>query len=257
MLKLCEAAEALEPWAASVRCALDTGARYSDPRPMTPAEDCNTVGQCYHGPVVLVIDALCYSATDIFAAGFQDHEIGPVLGCDATTGAGGANVVPQHLLLERLGDGDLLQELPHGCGLRFAIRRTLRVGERAGAVLEEAGVRPDLRRLHRTTRADLLDRNRDLIARAAKELARRPWRMLEASVAAGQLTATTRGIGRLDLYGDDRPLRSLAVKGDTRKHSKLEADLSAEAWTVLELRGFTDGKQVAARRLGPKQALGG
>ena len=29
---------------------------------------------------------------DIFAAGFQDHEIGPVMGVDANTGAGGANV---------------------------------------------------------------------------------------------------------------------------------------------------------------------
>ena len=61
-----------------------------------------------HGPVVLVIDALCYSTTDTFAAGLQDHEIGSVLGCNATTGAGEANVVPQDLLRERLGDGDRL-----------------------------------------------------------------------------------------------------------------------------------------------------
>ena len=46
---------------------------------------CNLFGQRYYGPVALIIDALCYSTTDIFAAGFQDHEIGPVIG--TTTGA--------------------------------------------------------------------------------------------------------------------------------------------------------------------------
>ena len=39
----------------------------------------NLVGQRYFGPVVLITDARCYSATDIFAAGFADHEIGPIL----------------------------------------------------------------------------------------------------------------------------------------------------------------------------------
>ena len=118
-------------------------------------------------------------------------------------------------------------------------------------------MRPDLPRLHRITRADLLERNRDLIARAAEELARRPWHALEAAVAGGKLVATTRGIERLDIYLDDRPLPSLAVEADTRLHSKLAADLSADAWTVLELRGFTDGKQVASRRLGPRQGFDG
>jgi len=46
----------------------------------------------HQGPVVLVTDALCFSATDIFAAGFQSNGIGPVLGIDESTGAGGANV---------------------------------------------------------------------------------------------------------------------------------------------------------------------
>ena len=41
---------------------------------------------------ITVTDALCYSTTDLFAAGFMDHAIGPVLGVDDNTGAGGANV---------------------------------------------------------------------------------------------------------------------------------------------------------------------
>ena len=52
---------------------------------------CNGIGQVYYGPVVLITDALSYSATDIFAAGFQDNEVGVVLGTGGNTGAGGAN----------------------------------------------------------------------------------------------------------------------------------------------------------------------
>jgi hypothetical protein len=46
----------------------------------------------YPGPTVLITDALCYSAADIFAAGFQDNDLGRVLGTAEHTGAGGANV---------------------------------------------------------------------------------------------------------------------------------------------------------------------
>jgi hypothetical protein len=49
------------------------------------------VGQVYYGPVVLITDAPSYSATDIFAAGFQDNDVGPVVGTAGNTGAGGAN----------------------------------------------------------------------------------------------------------------------------------------------------------------------
>ena len=36
--------------------------------PLTAPDAANDIGQRYHGPVVLVTDARCYSATDIFAA---------------------------------------------------------------------------------------------------------------------------------------------------------------------------------------------
>jgi len=48
---------------------------------------------------VLIVDAQSYSATDIFAVGFQDHDIGDVLGCAAQTGAGGATVASHDDLL--------------------------------------------------------------------------------------------------------------------------------------------------------------
>jgi C-terminal processing protease CtpA/Prc len=104
----------------------------------------------YDGPVVLVTDALCYSATDIFAAGFQDHAIGPILGTDGNTGAGGANVWG-HDLLKELFDWPAkdakspYENLPKGAGMRVSIRRTLRVGARSGTPVEDLGVVPDER----------------------------------------------------------------------------------------------------------------
>jgi hypothetical protein len=68
-----------------------TGATYSAGFPLTSDKRCNGIGQVYYGPVVLITDALSYSATDIFAAGFQDNGVGVVLGTDGNTRAGGAN----------------------------------------------------------------------------------------------------------------------------------------------------------------------
>lgn len=51
----------LSPWRRSVEHALETGATYSAALPMTSPEACNTIGQRYHGPVVLLTSALCYT----------------------------------------------------------------------------------------------------------------------------------------------------------------------------------------------------
>ncbi|MFD2350607.1 hypothetical protein ACFSTC_16675 [Nonomuraea ferruginea] len=85
---------------------------------------------------MLITDARCYSATDIFAAGFQDHGIGPVLGVDDNTGAGGANVWTHELLkllleLPSPAPGSPYRPLPGGAGMRVSVRRTLRVHELA------------------------------------------------------------------------------------------------------------------------------
>src|SRR5262249_46110326 len=70
----------LGAWTPSIAQAVETGSAYSLGYPITPEASANDLGQRYHGPAVLVTDARCYSATDIFAAGFQDHDVGPVLG---------------------------------------------------------------------------------------------------------------------------------------------------------------------------------
>src|SRR5207244_2587085 len=99
--------------------AITTGSIYSRGYPITSIEAANDIGQIYHGPVILLTDALCYSATDLFAAGFQDHLIGKILGVDPNTGAGGANVW-EHDLLVRITTGTKyeLKTLPPGSRMR-------------------------------------------------------------------------------------------------------------------------------------------
>lgn len=165
--RLCNKTAWLAPWKKSVELAVETGAIYSQGIPITPPEAANDIGRQYPGPVVLVTSAKCYSATDLFAAGFQDHAIGKILGVDGNTGAGGANVWTWGLL--KALDPESFPPLPGGAGFRVAIRRSTRVGERSGMPLEDLGVVPD--ETHQVTRDDLLHRNRDLIERAGELLA--------------------------------------------------------------------------------------
>lgn len=168
MFELTAADPSFGPWHESMAEAVETGAQYSDLKPLAPnyREMCNSIGQRYHGPVALITDALCYSTTDIFSAGFQDHGIGPVIGVSGNTGAGGANVWGYDVL-EQLLPG-VFRPLPKGISMRVAVRRTARVGERSGDPVEDLGVKPDLE--HPLTKRDLLEENADLIAFAAQAL---------------------------------------------------------------------------------------
>ena len=128
-LDLCQRFDFVSQWAPSIGRSVETGELYSQALPLDDPAAANQRGQHYQGPVVLVTDALCYSATDIFAAGFQDNRIGPVLGASGNTGAGGANVW-DHALLRQLfpGPGSPFGALPKGTSFRVAIRRVTRSG---------------------------------------------------------------------------------------------------------------------------------
>jgi hypothetical protein len=153
----------LGAWEASIAQAVETGAQYSLGFPITDPESCNRVGQQYQGPVVLVTDALCYSTTDIFVAGFADHGVGKIIGTSPNTGAGGANVWTHELLTQVTATWreTPYRPLPAGANMRVAMRRTLRAGALAGTPVEDLGVRPD--HLHRMTARDLLADNADLM----------------------------------------------------------------------------------------------
>jgi Peptidase family S41 len=242
----------LDVWRESIAQAVETGSPFSDGFPIFPdePENCNRLGQQYHGPVVLIINGLCYSTTDIFAAGWQDHEIGPILGTNGNTGAGGANVWTHELLGQLLpGETSPIRPLPKKTRMRVSIRRTSRVGERSGDPLEDLGVVPD--EIHRITKNDLLNADEDLIEHAASILAGLPVRTLTVEVtplrdpARARVSATTKNVSRLDAYLDGRPMETLDVED-----GEVEFDVSVSGTLshVLELRGFDGGQLVAAKR---------
>jgi C-terminal processing protease CtpA/Prc len=238
----------LEQWRESIEQAVETGATFSLGFPIDAAEEANRLGQQYHGPVLLITDALCYSTTDIFAAGFQDHEIGPILGTSGNTGAGGANVWTHDLLGQLLpGPDSPLEPLPSGTSFRVSIRRTTRVGERSGVPVEDLGVVPN--EVHRMTKADVLEGNRDLIERAAELLAELPrYRLaLKTKAKNGKVTVTVEAenLTRLDAAVDGRPLASLDVED-----GKASFDVPGAAdGRLLEVKGYDADRFAACRRI--------
>lgn len=234
-------------WGASLSTARATGTPFTGGFPLTTAEEANCFGQLYFGPVVLVTDAITYSAGDIFAAGFQDHGIGPVLGIDATTGAGGANVWGHDHLVELLPDRPGLVPLPPGgAKLRVAARVCNRTGTMAGQPIEELGIVADER--HALSEADITAGNRDLKAAAMAMLARQPARWLEvkSSDSGDAVLMTPTNLDRLDVYLEDRPLGSFDVQGDVPLKVAVPAGWPSSR---IEVRGFTGGALVACRRL--------
>ena len=237
-------------WMPSVKQALSIGAVYSNSFPITPEGAANKIGQRYFGPVVLITDSLCYSATDMFAAGFKDHEIGRILGVGNNTGAGGANVWTHSLLRDLLGpeNSNALQPLPGGAEMRVAIRRTLRVGANAGMPLEDLGVEVDDQ--HRMTRRDILEGNVDLFEHAAMILAERPRYQLNATtrlISGNRLSLDliTENLDRIDISINGRPAGSYDLcDGPNRLNLR-----SVMAGAILDLIGLKQGDLVIRRRV--------
>jgi Peptidase family S41 len=217
----------LQRWAESIAESVVTGATYSSGFPLNSEESCNDIGQRYYGPVVLITDALSYSTTDIFAAGFQDNQIGEVLGTSDNTGAGGANVWWYQDLMNAVRNNPRspFRPLPRGADILIAVRRSIRVGRHAGRPLEELGIVPDER--HYMTKRDVLNRNDDLIKQAGKILKRKP--VYALSVDTFKLNDGSQGItikassknqprngstniSRMDAYINGRPFKSVDAK---------------------------------------------
>jgi Peptidase family S41 len=246
----------IRQWRESIGQWVETGAEYSQGFPLLPLSSYNDIGQKYQGPVVLITDALCYSTTDIFAAGFQDHNIGVVLGVDETTGAGGANVWDYSYIAELLGDRKHFPRPRAGsASLRFAVRRVTRVGQHSGVLLEDFGVEVD--KIHKMTLRDLLHRNVDLIERAGKILATAEVQRLTAErKSSREVRVAYQNLDRIDAYLEGRSLgKSLAVKRSKRiGHRLLSIPGNASATGQLHLEGFRHvprrpDKLVAATRL--------
>lgn len=124
---------------------------------------------------VLITDAICYSAAEVFAAGFKDNEIGKILGVHKRTGGGGANTWPYYFLKkclkgDNVGKTNQVAAPPlGGCDFWIAVCRGIRAGINQGILLEDFGVESDC--TYAMTKDDLLNQNAGLIREAEKILA--------------------------------------------------------------------------------------
>jgi len=247
-LDMCRVTQWLNQWVDTVAQGIETGASFSQGFPLTPPEECNDIGQVYQGPVVLIIDALCYSTTDIFAAGFQDHEIGTTIGVHKNTGAGGANVWDHEDLQVLTLPSNPFLSLPKGAGMRVAVRRSTRVGTRSGVPLEDLGVVPEEH--HPMTLNDVLNHNVDLIAFAARILAHKEKQALRLTMAAEapaqRLEVEVDNFDRLDLMIGDRPLLSRNV---TSGKSEITLPEVIQPGSLLIGRGYRSGNLIVSTRL--------
>jgi hypothetical protein len=231
-------------WRSSITEGEALGEELSAPRPIEPgyAESLNGVGQRYYGPVALLVDALCYSTTDAFAAGFKDHGIGWIIGIGMATGGGGGN--PWSLEAIRHTSGRSL-ELPAGVSFDIAVRRNLRVGAASGTPIEQLGVAGD--EIVELTADDVLNDNHDLLLHALEHLERQPSHGLRAALTfSGGVAAIdlqTRGIDDFDVYLDGRPVQAAAAA-----NGRLTVRASPAASHVVQLYGFAGGALVAAWR---------
>ena len=217
-LRVCRANDDLADWLPSMERALESGAPQSAAIPFAYTAVLDAVPQSYFGPIVLVTDARCYSAADVFAAGFQDNRIGLVLGIHGNTGAGGGNIWWMKDLLEALPAAQdfPFRPLPGGADMSIVIRRLLRVGRSAGIPLEDYGVIPDQQ--HAVTRNDIMNEDADLMDAAAGLLGQGVPRRFDVvlSEAGGELTASfaVLGIDRADVDVDGRPRLTVDLGGN-------------------------------------------
>ena len=250
-LRMCQEDGELIEWEDSAKESVEIGAAFTQGFPLTSHKACNDIGQIYQGPVVLVIDAGCYSTTDMFAAGFQDHKIGYVLGTSGHTGAGGANVWEHSDLVRTLPrKNSPFMPIRSGASFRVALRRSTRVGLRSGEPLEDLGVVPD-GPVYRMTRNDVLNHNADMIAHACRRLGKMPRQRLTVTSQAQpdgtlKLAVATDNIHRVDIVLDGRPVHTVDVKKGSASFNLAGPAAGA---SILECRGFRSDTLVASTRL--------
>ncbi len=244
----------LRAWAGSAESVpLPHGEPLTLGQPLTTSP--NTIGQIYQGPVVLLVDALTYSAADIFAGGFSDNRIGKVISPDASTGGGGASVWPHNDIVARLPAGTLkLQPLPHGTDMSLAMLRSSRVGPSLGQPIEDVGVHPDI--IHPRSLEDLLAGDSgDLISHACATLAEMPVHRIEIT----EVQQTPDGMAtRLNAINLDR--LEFTLDQDQAPILKVTAGAASSSITVpfhpggfvpaqMVIHGFSGDELVASARM--------
>ena len=223
-------------------------------QPLTERSSANDVGQVYKGPVVLLVDARTYSAADIFAAGFQDHEIGPIVGVDPNTGGGGANVWSHTELIDNVPSGSLmgLQPLPTGLMMSVAIRRARRIGRSKGVDIEDRGVKADV--IHPVTLPDLMAGNRSVVQSCRAFLAGRdkfPMEISALRVGPEAINVTVKcatDIERVTFTVDDQLADERKVGPSSEVSVVLARTQTARSARQMSIHGYRDTGQVVAFR---------
>jgi hypothetical protein len=231
-------------WQTSIEEAKLTGEPYSQPIPLTDPRRANDLGQCYGGPVVCIADARSYSCGDLFAAGFVDNEIGPLITVGAATGGGGANVWTYALAQARLRSAGLLPAtLPAGCSFTFSFRRATRAGDQEGRPIEDVGVAGTLR--YDMTRRDLMSGNADLTATAVEVLAAQRFSRMNVTRARDRRSLGVRTAG-IDAV-------SVTVDGTGTSTTEVESGRATialpEHWETVEVEGLGAGRVLQRRRV--------
>ena len=247
-----EAGENEHSWARVVDVSLATGSTYSRGLPLSDPDEINVFGQEYYGPCAVIIDATSFSSAEMFAAGFQDHGIGPVIGVDPSTGGAGANCWTFDQLTRLGPKAEALlgiEPLPSGARIRFSARRCERIGPSAGVPLEELGVQADL--IHNPTRRDIMKNNADLKDMVCAVLAGMKTSTLSVvtkAVGRGvELGISGTRIDRVDVILDRRTMTSLDYK-DEPLSITLPLPVAAAASgaaVALRVEAYRGGKVVA------------
>ena len=153
----------LEAWAPSLDDAVSTGELYAQPLPLTDPAWCNDLGRHYPGPAVAVVDANTYSSGDLFAAGWVDHDIGPLVMRRAGDRRRRGQRVDLRPAARRAGRHRprARSRCPSGSATRSrsAARSVLRAPTACRSRTSASSGVP-----YEMTRADLLHGNRDLLA---------------------------------------------------------------------------------------------
>jgi hypothetical protein len=106
-----------------------------------------------------------------------------------------------------------LANLPGSIDLGVTMRRCVRVGKNEGRLLEDLGIEPDV--VYEMTLRDVMDRNQDLIARAAMEFAQMPVYDFDVEVVLKEgktiLTCRTLNLTSIEVSTGQRYLASAAA----------------------------------------------
>lgn len=246
-------------WSESVQSALASGTRYAGPLSITPSREANDMGQIWFRPVVVLTDATCYSACDLFAAGMQDRGAGVVIGLHETTGAGGANVMEQSTFRAILAESEdnPFKALPHGQRMRVSWRQVIRTGKNEGKVIEGEGVRSDI--VVPLRRGDVGKEPKELmqqIRRVIEELGPRYRAGLGPKLGGlvmlgnddkAAWSESVWGVDTIELFAGGKRVGSVPIKAsDEPVETKLLAEALKGAWRdePVTLVGKRDGATV-------------